>query len=53
MILQVHDELCFDVPANELDTLKNIIKEKMEGAAKLAVPLKVDIGTGKNWLEAH
>ena len=53
MILQVHDELCFDVPQNELKTITEIIKNKMENATKLDVPLKVDIGIGKNWIEAH
>ncbi len=53
MILQVHDELCFDTPENELETLVSLIKNKMENAAQLAVPLKVDVGIGKNWLEAH
>lgn len=53
MILQVHDELCFDVPSYELGFVKDLIREKMESAAKLAVPLKVDIGVGSNWLEAH
>lgn len=53
MILQVHDELVFDVSKKELDIVKNIVKDKMENAIKLKVPLKVDIGIGNNWLEAH
>ncbi|MEA3316460.1 MAG: DNA polymerase I, partial [Bacteroidota bacterium] len=53
MILQVHDELVFDVPNNELELMKELIKEKMENAVKLSVPLTVDIGVGKNWIEAH
>jgi len=53
MILQVHDELIFDVFPDELDIVKTIVKEKMENAYKMSVPLKVDIGTGENWLEAH
>lgn len=53
MILQVHDELCFDVPHTELGIVKQIIVEKMENVAKLSVPLRVDVGIGKNWLEAH
>ena len=53
MMLQVHDELNFNVPRDELDTMKNIVKEEMEGAFKLSVPLRVDIGVGDNWLEAH
>jgi DNA polymerase-1 len=53
MTLQVHDELLFDVPEDELAIMKPLIKEKMENAVTLSVPLKVDIGVGKNWLEAH
>ncbi len=53
MILQVHDELVFEAPENEVDILKPLIKEKMESAMQLSVPLKVDVGVGKNWLEAH
>jgi DNA polymerase-1 len=53
MILQVHDELVFDVFTKELDEVKSIVKEKMENAVKLSVPLTVDMGTGNNWLEAH
>jgi DNA polymerase-1 len=53
MILQVHDELIFEVLPEELEKLKNIVLTEMSGAAKLDVPLKVDWGTGKNWLEAH
>ncbi len=53
MILQVHDELVFDVPDNELELMKKIIKEKMENVVKLSIPLIVDIGEGKNWIEAH
>jgi DNA polymerase-1 len=53
MILQVHDELVFDVRENELDKLREIVKFDMENAYKLSVPLTVDIGSGKNWLEAH
>ena len=52
MILQVHDELVFDAHRAELEWLKAMVKEKMEGVIKLKVPLKVDIGTGPNWLEA-
>ncbi len=52
MILQVHDELIFEVPEAELDELKNMVLEEMSGAAKLDIPLKVDWGTGKNWFEA-
>ncbi len=53
MLLQVHDELVFDAHKDELDTIKPIIKEEMENAFKLAVPLDVEIGLGNNWLEAH
>ena len=53
MILQVHDELVFDVPKNEIDEIKILIKEEMENTFKLEVPLVVDIGIGTNWLEAH
>ena len=53
MILQVHDELVFDVPKYEIDEIKILIKEEMENAFKLEVPLVVDIGIGSNWLEAH
>ena len=53
MILQVHDELNFTVPLTEIDTVSRIIKEEMERAATLRVPLIADTGTGSNWLEAH
>ena len=53
MLLQVHDELVFDAHKDELETIKPIIKEEMETAYKLAVPLVVDMGMGENWLEAH
>ena len=53
MILQVHDELNFNVRKEELDVVRRIVREEMEGAAKLSVPLTVDCGTGRNWLEAH
>ncbi len=53
MILQVHDELVFDVYKPELDEVKEVIRMKMENAVKLSIPLTVDIGTGENWLEAH
>ena len=51
MLLQVHDELVFEVPPDELDSVKALVKNQMENAAQLAVPLLVDIGTGINWLE--
>ena len=53
MILQVHDELIFDVYRKELDEIKKIVKHEMESAVRLEVPLVVDMGTGDNWLEAH
>ena len=53
MILQVHDELNFNVRKEELDVVRQIVCEEMEGAAKLSVPLTVDCGVGRNWLEAH
>jgi DNA polymerase-1 len=53
MILQVHDELIFEVPESELDRLREMVVYEMSDAAILDVPLKVDWGTGKNWLEAH
>ncbi|CAL2089096.1 DNA polymerase I [Tenacibaculum sp. 190524A05c] len=53
MLLQVHDELVFDAHNDELETIKPIIKEEMENAFKLSVPLDVEIGLGTNWLEAH
>jgi len=53
MILQVHDELVFDVAPDELDEVNRIVKELMESAIELTVPVRVDIGTGRNWLEAH
>ena len=53
MILQVHDELLFEVPGDELDYVSRMVKEEMEGAWKLSVPILVEIGTGKNWAEAH
>ena len=53
MIMQVHDELVFDVPENEVSLFKEIIQTKMTGAIKTEIPLVVEIGQGKNWLEAH
>lgn len=53
MILQVHDELMFEVTPEELEMVKEIVISGMTGAANLDVPLKVDWGIGKNWLEAH
>ncbi len=53
MILQVHDELNFSVPADEKEQVKKIVIEEMEQACPMQVPLKADCGWGKNWLEAH
>ena len=53
MILQVHDELVFDVYKKELEEVKQMIIREMENAYSLSVPLLVDFGTGNNWLEAH
>jgi len=53
MLLQVHDELVFDIYKPELEELKTLIKTEMESAYTLAVPLDVELGLGENWLEAH
>ena len=53
MLLQVHDELVFDVYKPELDQIKAIVKDKMENAVKLAVPLDVEMNAAENWLLAH
>ncbi len=53
MMLQVHDELNFNVHKPELEKVKQIVKEEMETACELSVPLVVDMGVGENWLEAH
>jgi DNA polymerase-1 len=53
MLLQVHDELIFEVPNAETDATIIAVKEVMESAAKLDVPLVVDTGVGDNWDEAH
>ena len=53
LILQIHDELVFEVPEKELGPIKIMVKEEMEGVVKLYIPLKVDVGVGKNWAEAH
>ena len=53
MLLQVHDELVFDVHNSELEKIQPMIKHEMENAFTLDVPLDVDLGIGKNWLEAH
>ena len=53
MLLQVHDELLFEVPIDELETVKTLIKKEMESAFTTSVPLLVEVGVGDNWLEAH
>jgi len=53
MLLSVHDELIFEVPPDELDEAKNLIREIMEGIWDLRVPLKVNVGYGENWAEVH
>jgi DNA polymerase-1 len=53
MILQVHDELVFDTHKEELETVQQIVADKMPNAIKLDVPVVIDMNTGSNWLEAH
>ena len=53
MILQIHDELLFEVPEEEIETLREIVVQEMENAIKLDVPVKVDVGIGNSWYEAH
>ncbi|MCL4457559.1 MAG: DNA polymerase I [Nitrospirae bacterium] len=53
MVLQIHDELLFEAPENEIEIAMGLIKHEMESAMTLSVPLRVDIGHGKNWSEAH
>jgi DNA polymerase-1 len=53
MILQVHDELVFEVPESEVEVVRALVGERMEGVLPLRVPLVVDVGLGKNWREAH
>ena len=53
MIMQVHDELVFNIKPDELDTMQELIKRNMENAYKGRVPLIVSAGIGNNWLEAH
>jgi DNA polymerase-1 len=53
MILQVHDELVFDVKKSETEEVKKVVKDKMENAIKLNVPIQVEVGTGDSWFEAH
>ena len=53
MISQVHDELLFEVPIKHADAMKIKVKELMEHAVNFKVPLQAEVGTGKNWGEAH
>jgi DNA polymerase-1 len=53
MIMQVHDELVFEVPEGELREVCPLIKNEMEAVMNLSVPLKVSVYTGKTWAEAH
>jgi DNA polymerase-1 len=53
MILQVHDELVFEVTPGERETMETLVREHMESALALDVPVRADIGFGANWLEAH
>jgi DNA polymerase-1 len=53
MLLQVHDELVFDIHNDELEDMKKLIQEEMQNAYQMSVPLDVEVGMGQNWLEAH
>ena len=53
MIMQVHDELNFNVPVNEVDRVKEIVVSEMQNVVHLTIPLIADCGVGENWLEAH
>jgi DNA polymerase-1 len=53
MLIQVHDELVFEVPEKEIDSFSKMVKKEMEGVVALKIPLKVDLGAGNNWAEAH
>jgi DNA polymerase-1 len=53
LILSIHDELVFEVPVDDADEMEKFIKEEMEQVMTLSVPLKVSIGRGKSWAEAH
>jgi DNA polymerase-1 len=51
--MQVHDELVLEVRADAVEEATRVVRERMVGAATLSVPLRVDVGTGANWDEAH
>ncbi len=53
MILQVHDELVFEVPGSEMETIRTLVADRMRSALPLCVPVEVEVGTGATWLEAH
>lgn len=53
LVLQIHDELLLDVPIEEVDKVKEVVRKEMEEAWDFGIPLEVEIGTGKTWLEAH
>ena len=53
MILQIHDELVFEAPKNELKDLESMVVDKMINALPLSVPIEVDSGYGQSWYEAH
>lgn len=53
MLLQVHDELLFEAPDDEIEVATSLIKSEMESAIETKVPMLVEVGVGENWLEAH
>jgi DNA polymerase-1 len=53
MLMQVHDELVFEVHLDEVDAMKALVESGMKNAMKLEVPVVVEMNTGRNWLEAH
>ena len=53
MILQVHDELIFEVPPEQVDRLRELVEGRMNGVASFSVPLEVHVGAGASWREAH
>jgi len=53
MIMQVHDELVFEAPGSEKEALMALVKGEMEDVIRMSVPLRVEIGSGRNWDEAH
>ena len=53
MVLQIHDELVFDAPEDEVDAIVDIARREMTSAIDFGVPLEVGVGIGRNWLDAH